>query len=420
MGAEMKSYNRIIAGFILLYVSFLVGINLYLYSMYDNEHERIYQVEINRLKNEILQKGYKRIDISQYSYVTHIEVLKKGQEKPAFFEGNGSDYVVRYIDGNYYRFDYQIHRYKEYQAIRLTVNMITIIMGAIILAVLLYIRIRLLKPFHIIKDVPYELSKGNLTVGLKENKNRFFGRFLWGLDLLREHLQEQKIKELTMQKEKKTLVLALSHDIKTPLSAIKLYSKALLRNLYDSDEKRMELVKKISTSADEIEGFVSDIIKASSEDFLNLEAQNKEYYLEELISKIKSLYFEKLKLLKIDFKVESYHNCLILCDIDRAVEVLQNIIENAVKYGDGKSIHIQFSSEEDCRLITIVNSGCTIPENEIPYIFNSFWRGSNVGSHKGNGLGLYICRQLMKKMDGDIFAECSENEMRVTVVYRMS
>ena len=56
-------------------------------------------------------------------------------------------------------------------------------------------------------NVPYELSRGNLTMPLLENKSRFFGRFIWGLDLLREHLEQQKQKELDLQRDKKTLVL---------------------------------------------------------------------------------------------------------------------------------------------------------------------------------------------------------------------
>lgn len=415
----MKSFNRIFVGIILLLIFVFASVNLYLLSINKNENGRTYQVEMNRLQNEINQKGLEGIHLSKYSYIKHIAELKKGQDKQTFFEGNGDDYAIKYIDGSYYRFDYQIQLTREYNAIQLSVNIAMLIMASAVLVIMIYMRIMLIRPFHKIKDVPYELSKGNLSAGLKENKNRFFGRFVWGLDLLREHLEEEKVKELTLQKEKKTLVLSISHDIKTPLSAIKLYAKALIRNLYDSDEKRTEIAEKINASADEIEGFVSDIIKASSDDFLDFEVRSGEFYLDDLITKIKSIYSEKLRLLKTEFKIEKYSNCLILCDIDRAVEVLQNIMENAIKYGDGKYIMIQISSEEDCRLIKVVNSGRTFSENEIPYIFDSFWRGSNAGNCNGNGLGLYICRQLMKKMDGDIFAECENEEMQVTAVFRM-
>ena len=169
--------------------------------------------------------------------VKNVSVLENQNYISEFIEETNSDYVIRYIDGVYYRFDYEIEIKDEFKKIILAVNIVMGIISLCVIAMLLYIRIKLLKPFNKLKEVPYELSKGNLTVGLKENKNRYFGRFVWGLDLLRENIEEQRIKELALQKEKKTLVLSISHDIKTPLSAIKLYSKALSRNLYDSDEK---------------------------------------------------------------------------------------------------------------------------------------------------------------------------------------
>ena len=241
---------------------------------------------------------------------------------------------------------------------------------------------------------------------MQENKSRFFGRFVWGMDLLREKLEQQKIEELQLQKEKKTLILSLSHDIKTPLSAIKLYAKALSKGLYEDKEKQLEIAENINIKTDEIENYISQIMKASKEDFLSLEVNNKEFYLSEVMNEIEAYYADKLKLLSTDFTLADYTHCLLAGDKERMVEVLQNVLENAVKYGDGKFIKIDFSDEENCRLITISNSGCTLSDNELPHIFDSFWRGSNTGNNSGSGLGLYICRQLMNKMNGDIFARC--------------
>lgn len=213
------------------------------------------------------------------------------------------------------------------------------------------------------------------------------------------------------------LLLSLSHDIKTPLSAIKLYSKALSKGLYSSTEKQTELAENINAKADEIESFVSQMITASREDFLSLEVNLEEFYLSELINKLRLYYTEKLSLIKVDFSIGSYSDCLLKGDPDRSVEVLQNVMENAVKYGDGKSISLSFSEEDGCILVTVRNSGCTLSETELPHIFESFWRGTNAGNEKGSGLGLYICRQLMNKMNGEIFAEIKDAHMYVTSVF---
>ena len=235
--------------------------------------------------------------------------------------------------------------------------------------------------------------------------------------MLRENMEQQKERELNLQREKKTLLLSLSHDIKTPLSAIKLYSKALSKGLYTTHEKQLEIADSINARADEIEGYVTEIITASREDFLSLNVNMGEFYLSELINKISLYYTEKLSLIKTEFEVGSYTDCLISGDLDRSVEVVQNLIENAIKYGDGKCIDIGIAEEDGCILITVANSGCTLQTADLPHIFESFWRGANAENEKGSGLGLYICRQLITKMNGDIYADIKDGFMRVTAVF---
>lgn len=384
------------------------------------ETQRSYRVEINRICQKLEETPLSQLSLKDYSYITNVSQLETGMGKEEFYQGGNEDYVIRVVKGTYYRLDYHTN-FEHVQNVSIFImNVSFVLMVLLVIAIFYYIRKHILEPFHTLRNVPLELSKGNLTVGLRENKNRFFGRFVWGLNLLRENLEEQKEKELALQKEKKTLVLSLSHDIKTPLSAIKLYSKAISKNLYQEEEKRKQIACNISQKADEIERFVAQIIKATSEDFLKLEVNNGEFYLEQLMNNINQCYHEKLSLLKINWTVADYRNCLIRGDLDRSVEVLQNMIENAIKYGDGEEISIFVTMEEDCRLITVKNSGCSLSENELPHIFDSFWRGSNVGNKKGSGLGLYICRQLLKEMGGDIYGEIKEDSMEVTAVFQKS
>lgn len=410
----MKSFNRISAVIIALIAVIFISANIFLLLPDNSESGRPYRVEISRIALEIEENGFDKVDLSEYQYVTDVERFSADDSE---LYTSDSDYAVREIGGEFYRFEYTVSAENNSRII-FTVNTVLAIMTVLIIGVLIFICRKILNPFDILKEIPYELSKGNLTVPVKENKNRFFGRFIWGVDLLRENMEQQKQRELELQKDKKTLLLSLSHDIKTPLSAIKLYSKALSKGLYSDKRKELEIAESINTKADEIEGFISEIIKASSEDFLHLEVCKSEFYLSQAVDEIKKYYTEKLPLIGTDFSVSEYSDCILKGDLNRLVEVLQNIIENAVKYGDGHSISLDFSEEEDCKLIAVRNSGCTLSDTELPHIFDSFWRGSNVGSNTGSGLGLYICRQLMRKMDGEVFAEIKNGYMCVTVVTR--
>lgn len=406
----MKVYHRIFVIVIAVLVLLFVTANVALLTN-NKDSGRPYRVEINRLAREIEANNPESIDLSQCDYVTNVEKYSDN------FYNSDSDYLIREINGELYRFDYRSDGNANKTELIIKVNVILLSMTIVILTVLLYIKFKILKPFEQLTDVPYELSKGNLTAPVKETKNRFFGRFLWGVDMLRENMEQQKERELQLQKDKKMLLLTLSHDIKTPLSAIKLYSKALSKGLYDSKDKQLEIAESINAKADEIEGYVSQIITASREDFLSLDVTMGEFYLSELVARIKQYYTEKLSLIKTGFLVSSYTDCLLRGDPDRSIEVLQNIMENAIKYGDGKSITMDFSEEDGCILVTVRNSGCTLADTDLPHIFESFWRGTNAEKEKGSGLGLYICRQLMHKMNGDIFAEIKDGFMCVTAVF---
>lgn len=342
-----------------------------------------------------------------FSNIVYTSISKKNEPELIREEENGQ-IVYRVIYNN---------QHQEHYLYILNFAMVTISMISIVACI--HINRKIIKPFSNIKEIPYELAKGNLNIPLKEEKSKYFGKFTWGMDMLRENLEDNKKRELNYQKEKKTLILSLSHDIKTPLSAIKLYTRALKDNLYDTEEKKMEVIEGIQRNTSEIEHYVNEIVKNSREDFLELPVKKSSFYMSEVIDTVEAYYIDKLQTIKTKFVIDEYNNCMINGDKDRYVEVLQNIIENAIKYGDGEKISISFSDEEDCKLVSVTNTGCSIKEYELPHIFDSFYRGSNTKNQEGSGLGLYICRQLMLKMDGDIYAKITNNNtFSVTIVAR--
>ncbi|MEY8325987.1 histidine kinase dimerization/phospho-acceptor domain-containing protein [Lachnospiraceae bacterium 54-11] len=298
----MKAFNRVFSAVAITIILLFVVVNMILAADKTNG-SRQYRVEISRLAREIEANG--SADISECVYVTNIE--RYGEK----FYSTDSDYVIYEINGELYRFDYSANVYSNKAHFAGTVNAVLGVIAILFIAVMLYIKYAILAPFERLSSLPYELSKGNLTTPVKETKNRFFGKFLWGIDILRENIEQQKQRELEMQKEKKTLLLSLSHDIKTPLSAIKLYSAALSKNLYPDAKKQQKIAESITGKADEIEGYVSQIITASRKDFLSLEVNMGEFYLSELIEKITEYYSEKLALIKTDFNIGKYKNCLL-------------------------------------------------------------------------------------------------------------
>lgn len=408
----MNKYVKISVTIVLLELVLIAAVNIFMFRSVRTE-DAIYRVEAARIMEEI-EAGTPCNNVTLSAYP---DIIAVSPFDPDIHINN--DYLVLKDNstGTLYCIEYTDSSYNTDLILSVDIGLGAMLLISIF--VFTYLQKVLVKPFTAFTNLPYELSRGNLTVPVKENKNRFFGKFLWGMDMLRENLEEQKQEELRLMKENKTLILSLSHDIKTPLSSIKLYSKALSSGLYEtSPEKKSQAVEGIRHNAEEIEKYVNEIVKASNEDFLNLKAHADEIYLSQVLNDISLYYTDKLAVNHTEFTIAEYSDCVLIADKDRLIEVIQNIIENAIKYGDGKFIDISVSEEENCKLIRIHNTGDKIPESEISHIFDSFYRGSNIKDKQGTGLGLYICRTLMHLMNGDIFVDLEEDGVSFTVVVR--
>ena len=409
----MNKFKIFILWIVIIEILLILSTNrLYFYQNNDSDG-KLYLVEARRVIKEIEEQKLEASEIEAMSLNKYETIV--GIREFASGEACDNDYLVEEIAGKLYRIEYVEERSSR---LPLYINISLVGMMIVTIIVLMYVYNKVLKPFQDMSNLSYELAKGNLSMPIKEEKSKLFGRFLWGMDMLREKLEDNKEKELAFQKERKTLILSLSHDIKTPLSSIELYSKALSEDLYDTQERKDEVLQGIARNVKEIKGYVDEIVTASREDFLNLEVSMGEYYLSEVMKATESYYKDKLSVIHTEFQVDEISECLVKGDKNRMVEVLQNVMENAIKYGDGKRIRISFGEEEDCKLIHIENTGCNLKKEELPNLFDSFYRGSNSTGMKGSGLGLYICKTLMHKMDGEIFAEMNEDVFVVTIVVR--
>ena len=403
----MKDYKKLCIAVMTVFLLLTAVLNIFLMGAKDSS-EGIYRVEARRLAGEIAETG--SYDIEKYPHITGVftgDDIYRSDEHYLIIEAGDTLYRVEYTVGNG----------------QFGIAAANCVLGALFLLVtglLYYICRHIIAPFDRLSDVPKEIAKGNLAVPIPEEKSRFFGKFTWGVNLLRESIEDSRKKEISIQRDKKILLLSLSHDIKTPLSAIKLNAKALAKGLYKDEGKRRAAAESINIRADEIERFVSGITKAASEDFMSFEVAQGEVFLSNIITRIDTRYVLQLAMSGTELVIQKYNDCILSCDPDRLAECLQNLIENAIKYGDGRRIEISFDKMDDCELITVSNTGCTLEAKELPQIFESFHRGNNADKVQGNGLGLFICKQLMSLMGGEVFADIRNGWFFVTLVVKLA
>lgn len=384
-----------------------------------------YRIESNRIVEELKQG--KEINLVDYSYIkdmSFLESTETNQEKieEFFIEENKQKNLIQPIfkEGkitNYVKFSYQEVQYPV-KELFILFEIILLAMFLFVLAVLLYFKYKVLQPFYRFSTLPEKLAKGHYKDQVKIEKSKYFEQFLLGMSRLKDELEVSKKRQLELLKEKKQLLLSLSHDIKTPLNLIKLYEKSLEENIYPNEEERIKTLQQIGQKTVEIEKYVEEITTSFRDEIIDLPVTVSEIYLEDILNKVFTIYQEQCKLRNINFKIAKYENRLVKADADRIQEVIENLLENAIKYGDGKEISVTFSEEDYCYLIHISNTGNPVLEHELLHLFDSFFRGINAKGKQGSGLGLYIAKQLMRKMDGDIYAENRKNGMMYTIVLR--
>ncbi|MBQ9934775.1 MAG: HAMP domain-containing histidine kinase [Lachnospiraceae bacterium] len=430
----MKKTDRLFIIGIFIFIACVLFLNAIFHHYDFSGNSREHKVALNRVEQAIkafentdnrapdsLEELYLVCRMEPYDCLTSLESIQvdnAGTSISSLVEHENEDYYIVATDRYIYKITY-IPTSTDNNKALLFLNIVLAIVGVVLLCVYLHLRNNILKPFYEFSNLPYELAKGNMNKPLEESKNKYFGRFIWGMNMLRESIEESKARELLVQRDKKLLLLSLSHDIKTPLNAISLYAKAISKNLYKDEVRKQEVAENINAKVDEIESYISDIVKASSEDFLTFEVNNTEVYIGEVLDFIGEYYRDKTSLNNIDFKLGNYPNCLVQGDKDRIIEVIQNVVENAIKYGDGRRIWIETQKDGEEYIIKISNTGCKLPDNELSHIFDSFFRGTNVEKKNGSGLGLYICRQLVHLMEGEILAELISRDREQIMVIKL-
>ena len=423
----MKKYNQLILFSIAMYVILAFFLGSSLIHMEDKRNQT-YRVESNRIMEKInMGEPIEEMILSAYSSIQGIKFLDisvtEKKSVDSFFNENNNEkiHIEPYYKADeligYVKFIYQLPSFNIEQIFwrsQLTLG----ILELSIVGVLIYLKKKIIYPFQRLNNVALDLSKGHFKGSIQEEKSRYLGHFMWGISQLKDKLDISYQRQLEMMKDKKTILLSLSHDIKTPINLIKLYSKALEENIYIKEEDQLHAMHQIGEKAAEIENYVEEIIRSSREDILDVQIEEGEFYLTDLMKRVLAVYQEQCDLRQIKLTVQKFDNRLLKGDIERSQEVFENLFENVFKYGDGRSIDISFYEEDYCQLVRFFNTGEPVCDNEFNHIFESFFRGSNSQGLKGNGLGLYICREYMRKMDGDIFAEKTKEGMAFILVFR--
>ncbi|KNF09565.1 two-component system signal transduction histidine kinase [Gottschalkia purinilytica] len=220
------------------------------------------------------------------------------------------------------------------------------------------------------------------------------------------------LENLNSEKENiKSLVTDISHQIKTPISSIKLFNTLLTDNELEEQEK-VEFLERTKEEVDKLEWLSNSLIKISRMEagIIQLKKENKDIK-KTILEAVNGIYLRALDSnIDINIMVDSIN---VYHDSKWTKEAIFNILENAVKYThENGQIDITLEKLETYIKIDIEDNGIGIPSNEISNIFNRFYRGNleKVRNSEGSGIGLYLSRKILEEQGGNVTVSSQENK----------
>lgn len=264
--------------------------------------------------------------------------------------------------------------------------------------VFLYVYINILRPFDKMKDYASEIAKGNFDLPLNYERSNYFGAFTWAFDSMRKEITRSRMAEREAIENNKTVIATLSHDIKTPITSIRAYVEGLEEKLDTSEERRSRYLEVIMRKCDEVTALTNDLFLHSLSDLNMLRMQPEEFelvpFLKQSISEIAAEH-EDVLFRKPDISP------VINADKKRINQIVENLINNSRKYAK-TNITVSLTQLDDTVSIHFRDKGSGIPDEDMPFITEKFYRGKNVGDENGSGLGLYIVKYIAEQSGGSL------------------
>ena len=316
----------------------------------------------------------------------------------------GSFYIITDVNA-------MVLRLKSAATVAIIGSIITIIFTAGILVAWLYQGILL--PLNALKKATKQLQEGNLDFSLEDNISEDeIGQLCADFEEMRLHLKKEIEVRIQYEQDLKELISNISHDIKTPLTAIKGYAEGLIDGVADTPERREKYLKTIYAKASDMSTLVDELSF-----YTKIDTNNIPYHFEKVLV---NEYFRdcvednrrELELVNVTLELMSdiSDDTLVIGDREQLHRVMNNLIGNAVKYRGDKEqgdIVIRLTEDERMVLVAVEDNGQGIPENALPFIFERFYRAdaSRNSGKGGSGLGLAIAKKIIEEHGGTITAE---------------
>jgi signal transduction histidine kinase len=376
----------------------------------DAEGNLIYNPELSDSMNNMMRRSGMRMGNMSMMNTQRPELLPGQTKKEDIIVDNQTAAVLYWKEvnaGN--QIDSGLYNYFRRNVFR-AIIFSGLIVGILIIIISFIVSKILTNPLIKLKNAALEVADGNYNQKISNKGNDELSELIKAFNKMTEKLAR-------LEKIRKESASDFAHELRTPVTTIKGYLEAIEDEMISLDKNNMREMK------EETDRIVSLIDKLNE----FAEAQNKIFNLKKekvnLADIIKMVLKRKEKAFKeknLEIELEIEDKLIIEADRDSLFQIFNNLIENAVKYNEENgTIKVKSKLEKNKVMISIADTGIGISDEDLPYIFERFYRADKSRSTKngGTGIGLAVTKELIDAHQAEIFVESDVSGSVFTVVF---
>ncbi|MEA4846919.1 MAG: HAMP domain-containing sensor histidine kinase [Clostridiaceae bacterium] len=293
---------------------------------------------------------------------------------------------------------------------------------------------RILRPLNALSDGSKRIENGDFSKPVVYTGKDEFASVCTAFNQMQEHLLKEREKTAAYEKARTDLIAGISHDLRTPLTSVKGYIKGLRDGVANTPEKREQYLEIAYKKACDMDVLLQKLFYFSSLETGNLPLSLDREDLGDFARQFAENMRDELDYKNIKMTVDTTsvpHPVTI--DTEQMRRVLLNLVENAIKYANAKSLVLRISvwRERDMEHLLFVDNGQGVPEEHLLHLFERFWRGDEARGTKngegwsqaspaarpsspGSGLGLYIVKYIVEAHGGFVTAK-NDNGLQIKI-----
>lgn len=281
--------------------------------------------------------------------------------------------------------------------------LISFIVAFLLIGILSY---SMIQPLKLLTKVAHNFGRGDLLARVEIKNNDEIGELAKEFNNMADSIEDS-------EKVRRSFISNVSHELKTPITSICGVIDAILDGTIQ-EEKRDYYLKIVSDESKRLSRLVTSMINLSRIDNNQIKLNKSEFNITPIIISILISFEQKIASKNVNvINLDKIDEALIYADKDMIYQVIYNLVENSVKFVEsGGYIYVNACENGDNVSFTIKNSGIGISNEEIKYIFDKFYKTDKSRSQdkKSIGLGLYICKTIIKRHGGEISINSVENK----------